>query len=106
MLVRKLFYYTVAIIILSWTLLFLWWDSEWTCKGQGRNQVCEFTNFCVDRYHGPFIVTHDEPPNINLINTGKGEDIWFKPTTHRTNAKYIDETLFVYESIPFFSFPI
>lgn len=106
MLVKKLFYYTVAIIILSWTLLFLWWDSdailidhsEWTCKGQGRNQVCEFTNFCVDRYHGPFIVTHDEPPNINLINTGKGEDIWFKPKvlTHQTNAKYIDETLFVY----------
>jgi len=106
MLIKKLFYYAIISILASWVLLFLWWGfsgtptspSEWTCKGRGRNQTCEFTNFCVSRYHGPFIVSDNEPPSINLINTGEGEDIWFKPKTlaHHTGARYINETIFVY----------
>lgn len=106
MLIRKLFYYVLISVLASWTLLFLWWDfsgtpvsrSEWICEGQGRNQMCEFTNFCVSRYHGPFIVSDGEAPSINLINTGEGEDIWFKPKTlaHYTGARHINETIFVY----------
>jgi hypothetical protein len=103
----KKYVYTIAILsVLSWILLFFWWNfsgtyvsrSAWKCEGQGRNQVCEFTNFCVNRYHGPFIVSDSKAPSINLINTGKGEDILFTPKilTHYTGAKYIDETLFVY----------
>ncbi|KAI9278150.1 hypothetical protein BC943DRAFT_332163 [Umbelopsis sp. AD052] len=106
MLIRRLLCYVFISVFASWTLLFLWWNfsgtptphSEWTCDGEGRNQMCEFSNFCVSRYHGPFIVAEEEPPSINLINTGKGEDMWFKPKRlgRHSGAQYINETVFVY----------
>lgn len=95
-------------LISSWGLYFLWdrtggsptTESTWTCTGDGRNQICEFTNFCIDSFRGPFIVSSSEKevPRIQMINTGQGEDIWFQPkrVSHHVNAKHIDETLFVY----------
>lgn len=73
--------------------------STWQCNGTSdRNQICEFTNFCVDRYHGPFIISDVKPPSVNLINTGSDEDIWFSPNyiPHGKLGKYVNKKLMVY----------
>ncbi|KAI8061692.1 hypothetical protein BC940DRAFT_309853 [Gongronella butleri] len=75
--------------------------SEWTCQGDSnRSTVCEFTHFCIDKWHGPFIYTDSpqSPPSINMINTGSDEDMWLTPAVVNTprRVRYIDDTLMVY----------
>lgn len=97
--------YIVLTAISSWTLLYFirnssgktFHESSWTCKGQGRNQVCEFTNFCVDDANGPFIIHPNQvPPKINMLNADI--EMWFQPKriSHAVNAIHVNETLFVY----------
>ncbi|KAG2204523.1 hypothetical protein INT47_012582 [Mucor saturninus] len=74
-------------------------ESSWTCTGSGRNQICTFTNFCVDKHNGPFVLSSSEPPQVNLINGAEEESMWFQPkhkTSRPRNIQFINETLFVY----------
>ncbi|KAJ2961247.1 hypothetical protein NQZ79_g3485 [Umbelopsis isabellina] len=93
------------IVFSAATLSLFWWassipvkQSEWTCRGEGRQQICEFTNFCINRHDGPFIISNQEPPSINLINADQDSDIWFTPkvVSGYSNPQFVNETLFVY----------
>lgn len=109
---KKPLVYIVLLLTTSWTLVYLWYyntnnstqqqvlirASTWQCKGSGRHQICEFTNFCIDSSTGPFIISAKEPPSINVINTEQEDDQWFQPK-HVRGPIYgtpRNETLFVY----------
>lgn len=106
---KQYFAYASLCILTSWTFIYIWWrskdtttiqNSTWKCKGEGASQICEFTNFCVDSTHGPFIIQQTSkasmPPRINMMNAD--EHIWFQPKimSHAINAIHINETVFVY----------
>ncbi|CEP17943.1 hypothetical protein [Parasitella parasitica] len=106
---KKYITYIALTIISIWTLSYYVWyhstgatalESTWTCTGQGRSKICEFTNFCVDSHRGPFVISDKEPPQINVMNTEEKDDLWFQPrriSSHRKiRADHINETLFVY----------
>ena len=106
--IKRYLLYSSVLTFSFIVLFYFWWnstgtvieESKWTCTGAGQNQVCTFTNFCVDKHNGPFIISASQPPEINLINVGggSGELIWFKPETKQRTIKahHINETLFVY----------
>lgn len=105
---KRYLLYSCILTTSACAFLYLWWDSPantiqdstWSCTGSGLNQVCTFTNFCVDRHNGPFVVSSSEPPKINMMNVGEGagEIIWFQPKHKQRprNAQLMNETLFVY----------
>lgn len=76
--------------------------STWRCRGTTeRDIVCEFTNFCVDKINGPFILSSEgnKPPKVNVLNVEPTEDIWFEPKVMNSvyrRAHFVNETLFVY----------
>lgn len=73
--------------------------SSWSCRGKDRNRICEFTNFCIDRNTGPFIIhPNRQPPKINMGNVGEEGDYWFEPkrVAEPLHAIRMNQTLFVY----------
>jgi hypothetical protein len=109
----KKIYYLIIFNIIFLTLLYFYnnlyylnykriEESTWKCYGDNeRSQICEFTNFCIDRINGPFVISKNKKvPKINLINTGKDEDIWFSPKIINSKflnfGKFNNEKLFVY----------
>ncbi|KAI8343406.1 hypothetical protein BC941DRAFT_411279 [Chlamydoabsidia padenii] len=106
--IQKVLLYCTALIYLTYSLYLYSTEpiqtSEWTCYGNSsRSTICEFTHFCIDQIHGPFILSSSStpPPQINLINSDKEGDMWFTPKV--INSKYYrgkyrkdKDTLFVY----------
>ncbi|KAI9480484.1 MAG: hypothetical protein EXX96DRAFT_562977 [Benjaminiella poitrasii] len=109
---KRCLVYTLLISITLSTLYYIYFNttistdpalrSTWTCTGEGRHQICQVNHFCIDRRHGPFVVSSDPFPAINLINTGETEDIWFKAQHYPSlpaslqPPRFINSTLFVY----------
>lgn len=107
--IKRYIVYIIIAVISIWTLSYYMWfhstgtiiqETTWNCTGQGRNKICEFKNFCIDSYHGPFVISDREPPRINVMNTGDAEDLWFQPkqirSSHGVHADHVDETVFAY----------
>ncbi|KAG2230292.1 hypothetical protein BDF21DRAFT_423407 [Thamnidium elegans] len=105
---KKYIPYLFLILLSLYLLLYISWQaattetieqSSWSCQGEGRNTICEFTNFCVDSKTGPFIIHADrQPPKLNLINADEDGDMWFEPKRVDRPVKAIrmHQTLFVY----------
>ncbi|CAG8750738.1 7373_t:CDS:2, partial [Gigaspora margarita] len=70
------------------------------CQGKGRATVCEFTNLCVDRKHGVYIVNQDDISLMaNVMNSDEASDFFWKPavrSSHPEKVQYINDTVFVY----------
>lgn len=107
---HKKLYYLIIFSFSFWILLYFYKntnyrkieESTWECYGDNeRSKICEFTNFCIDRINGPFIITkNNNIPKINLINAENTDDMWFSPKIIKYKfinfGNFIDKKLFVY----------
>ncbi|RHZ78208.1 hypothetical protein Glove_166g212 [Diversispora epigaea] len=75
-------------------------ESTSKCRGEGRAVFCEYTNFCVDRKNGAYIVNRKDISKLaNVMNADQNIDFFWKPkvkSRYPAKAQYINDTLFAY----------